>query len=254
VIQNPTRRAFTILELLAVVGVIGVLLAILLPALSGARVSAGRTVMLSNLRGIGVIFEAYTQVYDNYYPFHNAADWYVLHPPDEMEGVMLNDGRPWGMRVWWGSAFHHVAPWREHYRSWLNIGREVNERAPWIGLPNQPTSGIVSYYYSTSFMARPETWPAPGDRVPGDGFQFQAGVRAAEVSSPSGKALCFDSDRAYLQRAAREDDPRGVLGVDGAVSLRHDRDAVAPVQNVLDDRSPAVYHDAPGGVRGRDFR
>ena len=46
----PRRSAFTLIELLTVIGIIGLLLAILLPTLSRARAAARGAACLSNLR------------------------------------------------------------------------------------------------------------------------------------------------------------------------------------------------------------
>jgi prepilin-type N-terminal cleavage/methylation domain-containing protein/prepilin-type processing-associated H-X9-DG protein len=63
-----SREAFTLVELLVVIGIVAVLIAILMPALGRARESARRVKCLSNLHQIATALVAYTGDNDQYFP------------------------------------------------------------------------------------------------------------------------------------------------------------------------------------------
>lgn len=73
--MKGTRTGFTLIELLFVVGIIAILMAILLPALSQARSVAREMVCLSNLKQIGLGLQSYTQ---------NFNEWTL---PNTLEGM-----------------------------------------------------------------------------------------------------------------------------------------------------------------------
>jgi prepilin-type N-terminal cleavage/methylation domain-containing protein/prepilin-type processing-associated H-X9-DG protein len=84
---QPNARAkritagFTLIELLVVIAIIAILAALLLPALSKAKIKAQRTYCINNLHQMGVGLLMYAQENNEYIPRGGdpgATDWYVV--------------------------------------------------------------------------------------------------------------------------------------------------------------------------------
>ena len=99
------RRAFTLVELLVVIGIIALLMGILMPALSRARETARRTACASNLRQLALAVHMYASDFQNRLPFANSetletngqwngGGWLYKHP-NNSQPEHVEEGALW---------------------------------------------------------------------------------------------------------------------------------------------------------------
>ncbi len=141
------RRAFTLVELLVVIAIIGVLVALLLPAVQAAREAARRTQCKNNLKQLGLAL-------------HNYHDTFKVFPPGYISsnpGVTTNS-------------------------SWCRSGSPSLQRAPWtvLILPFLEQSSLhAKFNFNVPFQAASNQMAPPNDAVvvPLAAYQCPSDVR-----------------------------------------------------------------------------
>ena len=247
--SRHTGSAFTLIELLVTIGVMGILLAILLPVLAGANATARQTASLANLHTIGQVMEQYADRYEEAYPFGTSG---VLVCSGVDIGISYSD--PWQIYIQWPIVAYEVAPWSEFRGSFLSPGA-VRDDDPDGGTGcGAPTS----YVYSMSFTASPRVWS--GDAQPDP--DLIKPVHLGDVRFPSTKALVWDGELPYLRRELKYvgrdlDENTPMLLADSHAALHVPAQASEPVPNPFPDAAPnqsTRLHNTANGVQGRDYR
>jgi prepilin-type N-terminal cleavage/methylation domain-containing protein/prepilin-type processing-associated H-X9-DG protein len=89
------RRGFTLVELLVVIAIIGMLIALLLPAVQASRASARRTHCQNNLHNLGIGMLQFVDTHNGHFPWNyhagNAQTWIVTVAPfvEEVDAIRL---------------------------------------------------------------------------------------------------------------------------------------------------------------------
>jgi prepilin-type N-terminal cleavage/methylation domain-containing protein/prepilin-type processing-associated H-X9-DG protein len=119
------RRAFTLIELLVVIALIGLLMALLLPAIQKVRQAASRMLCASNLRQLGIAL----------HNLHN--DWGTFPPAFEIKAWPPDPTVPPEHYRW--SVLAHLTPYLEQ----TNVYRTLDFSYPLIGGANQSPPNSV---------------------------------------------------------------------------------------------------------------
>jgi prepilin-type processing-associated H-X9-DG protein len=230
------REAFTLVELLVVIGVIALLIALLLPALVRSREQAKQVACLSNLRQLGMAMILYCQENNGWFP--RAAP--AAEPESQQDFI------------WWQQASKnpYTAPNRDVFESPIlkclgiktnlpaiptitdfNESRQRVLRCPSDPLADHPDNAVEGrYYYSYSLnnlmQSLDSNVPNDGAYLPMNhvtGKQFAVAGKLVKVRNPAGKILLVDEAEGTIADGCFDPTNGSRL-----LSVRHDPSAKNP--------------------------
>jgi prepilin-type N-terminal cleavage/methylation domain-containing protein/prepilin-type processing-associated H-X9-DG protein len=242
--NTPRETGFTLMELLVVIAILGILTALLLPAVSRAKDSGRSTYCRNQLRQMGVALHMYVHDQNGMYPYYlgpaGASYGDATGQRRRATGLVYWSSklRPYGLLAWSNRAFHCpgytaaiAAPWRKDavdrlgsyaYNTWgvrtPNTTRGVFGLGPiqfWETAP-----GVKVRAVSESQVAAPSELLAMGDSL------LKVGMKGGQ--DVWGCVNAFGGELIAAPYAARHGSKDNQVFVDGHVSSRAPRELYGP--------------------------
>ena len=238
----PSRAGMPLIETLLVIALIGLLMALLLPSLSGAKRSALQTKSASNARSHATVFAAYAADYKDMSP-------YITDPNARRTVIRCVSGNVAGLvRYFQACTAWKAALGDAYYGGCSSLSF----------LDPVPESTYKSYFYPCVFITHPDYWDA---RTRLAGNSQWTPTRVGDVTYPSHKA--WVSSDFYPPPDSGPGETRVVLAfVDGHSGVFNDA-KVNPRSLGAEGRDAyfeyTIHYDLQGilhtddGVRGRDI-
>lgn len=149
--STRSRRGFTLVELLVVIAIIGILIALLLPAVQAAREAARRTQCANNLKQLGIAS-------------HNYLDTNKKIAPGALNMVskVWGQGNPW--QDPWCGVIVFLLPYMEQQNVFDRIAGTVTQpdQRPFVGPYGEPGGEPIGYLAHLSYGHG--TWWGNGNR------------------------------------------------------------------------------------------
>jgi len=249
VTATPSRRAFTLVELLVVIVVVAILGALTAGLLSRARSEARRTISLSNLRTHGAAISSYTDDHAEIFPYFTTIGFGTATL--SAAGLSLTVSYFDAHRTWHIALADSAYAGNPFSRSFVppRYVDEADSRWPLY----------TPYLYGCAFIADARFWN-PSTRTGPDQF---APTRVAQVLYPSAKVLVVES-WPYARDEGKSSARLPAVLVDGSASPlrpgswnngyeRGDGHAHIAEGAIHFADSPPLLHTIDG-VHGRDLR
>ncbi len=145
------KKAFTLIELLAVIVIVGILIALLVPALRGTREEARRVQCINNLKGIGIAWWLYLEDHNDCFPkYDSPARTPDLEDPDACNVVTF--GGKTGSSPEWGGVYTRPAEYRPINR-YLDVYSDNDKGALEVfHCPNDRLPGCFGHFGTSYSM------------------------------------------------------------------------------------------------------